>query len=213
VPLALAFTWIELNPGGVIVTAKYFGAIVGLAMLTWGATTANASVMYTYVGHDFTIATSPFSLTDAVDGSIILSQPLGDSLVDASVTPIAFSFSDGVYNYTNADTFYVDGIIFSTNAAGAITAWDVDLELTEPYPLTGINILCCSYDLTGDQGTYDYNFGPTGIGINMDKGSWSGPLTVTPLPAAFPLFATGLSVIGWVVRRRKRKNASALGTT
>jgi hypothetical protein len=30
----------------------------------------------------------------------------------------------------------------------------------------------------------------------------------TPLPAALPLFATGLGVMGWLARRRKRKNAA-----
>jgi hypothetical protein len=35
-------------------------------------------------------------------------------------------------------------------------------------------------------------------------------LTATPLPAAFPLFAGGLGVIGLLARRRKRKNAAGL---
>jgi hypothetical protein len=37
-----------------------------------------------------------------------------------------------------------------------------------------------------------------------------GPLTATPLPAAFPLFAAGLSAMGLLVWRRTRKNAAAL---
>jgi hypothetical protein len=37
-----------------------------------------------------------------------------------------------------------------------------------------------------------------------------GATTVTPLPAALPLFAGGLGVISLVARRRKRKNAAAL---
>jgi hypothetical protein len=31
----------------------------------------------------------------------------------------------------------------------------------------------------------------------------------TPLPAALPLFATGLGVMGWFGRRRKRNNTAA----
>ena len=34
------------------------------------------------------------------------------------------------------------------------------------------------------------------------------PAAATPLPAAFPLFATGLVVVGFLVRRRKRKAAA-----
>jgi len=33
-------------------------------------------------------------------------------------------------------------------------------------------------------------------------------VTATPLPAALPLFATGLGALGWIARRRKRKNAA-----
>ncbi len=35
-------------------------------------------------------------------------------------------------------------------------------------------------------------------------------VTSTPLPAALPLFATGLGVMGWFGARRKRKSAAAL---
>ncbi|HEY5504498.1 MAG TPA: VPLPA-CTERM sorting domain-containing protein [Sedimentisphaerales bacterium] len=35
-----------------------------------------------------------------------------------------------------------------------------------------------------------------------------GTLGTTPLPAALPLFATGLGVMGLVARRRKRKSAA-----
>ena len=33
---------------------------------------------------------------------------------------------------------------------------------------------------------------------------------VTPVPAAFPLFATGLGALGWLAWRRKRNNAAAM---
>ena len=35
-------------------------------------------------------------------------------------------------------------------------------------------------------------------------------LNATPIPAALPLFATGLGVLGWAARRRKRKTVAAL---
>jgi hypothetical protein len=39
---------------------------------------------------------------------------------------------------------------------------------------------------------------------------FSDPISSAPVPAAFPLFASGLGVIGLLVRRKKRKNPSAL---
>ena len=34
---------------------------------------------------------------------------------------------------------------------------------------------------------------------------------VTPIPAALPLFATGLGMMGWLARRRKRTHAPSIG--
>jgi hypothetical protein len=44
-------------------------------------------------------------------------------------------------------------------------------------------------------------------------GVWSeGAPAVTPLPAALPLFATGLGVMGLLGWQRKRKNAAAIAS-
>jgi hypothetical protein len=60
----------------------------------------------------------------------------------------------------------------------------------------------------GTVGTVTY-FGPWGF----SGGSFDTVLTLTPvatpLPAALPLFATGLGALGLLGRRRKRKNAAA----
>ena len=45
---------------------------------------------------------------------------------------------------------------------------------------------------------------------NAAASSVSVSLAATPLPAALPLFATGLGVMGFLARRRKRKAAAAL---
>jgi hypothetical protein len=50
--------------------------------------------------------------------------------------------------------------------------------------------------LNADQYTFDYS-----------PGLFQSPAATTPLPAALPLFAGGLGVIGLLARRRKRKVA------
>ena len=47
------------------------------------------------------------------------------------------------------------------------------------------------------------------IGFNMPV-SDTGHQGTTPLPAAFPLFASGLGVMGFFAKRRKRKDAAAM---
>lgn len=51
----------------------------------------------------------------------------------------------------------------------------------------------------------DYYLPDNGGGIALNI---NGPPSATPLPAALPLFAGGLGVVGWAMRRRK-KTASA----
>jgi hypothetical protein len=46
--------------------------------------------------------------------------------------------------------------------------------------------------------------------IITSDGIGNSPIAATPLPAALPLFATGLGVMGWLGGRRKRKNNAAI---
>jgi hypothetical protein len=47
------------------------------------------------------------------------------------------------------------------------------------------------------------------IGFNMPVGD-TGHQGTTPLPAAFPLFASGLGLMGFLAKRRKRKDVAAV---
>jgi hypothetical protein len=63
-------------------------------------------------------------------------------------------------------------------------------------PLNDVNfnmqLGCCWSNVTG--------------GMSLDVTQLD--VSSTPLPAALPLFATGLGVLGWAARRRKRKAAA-----
>jgi hypothetical protein len=56
----------------------------------------------------------------------------------------------------------------------------------------------------------DQNLVDLGYSIVTSPGIGNSLASATPLPAALPLFVTGLGVMGWLVKRRKRKNAAAL---
>ena len=52
-------------------------------------------------------------------------------------------------------------------------------------------------------------FGEAFPGANLVEIATAAATTATPLPAALPLFATGLGALGLLGWRRKRKNAAA----
>ena len=56
-------------------------------------------------------------------------------------------------------------------------------------------------------GTYPYQICPTS-GCTSSNVIATGTITVTPLPAALPLFATGLGALGLIGWRRKKKAAA-----
>jgi hypothetical protein len=56
-------------------------------------------------------------------------------------------------------------------------------------------------------GTYVWTWGGT---TEADQSFTIDVVSSTPLPAALPLFATGLGMMGWIAKRRKRKNEAAL---
>jgi hypothetical protein len=179
-------------------------AIVAAAMIVGTASRSMASSVYDYVGNDFTFALAPYTTLDSISGSVTLSTPLGDNLNLQTVTPTAFSFSDGVQtlNQSNASSIFD----FSTNASGQITQWVFALQGS--FPLGSIQ----SEDLSAISGPVQDRAqnGPTGVAMNSSAGSWSS-VPATPLPPALWFFATGLGLTGLFGRRSKR--AAACGSS
>jgi len=61
--------------------------------------------------------------------------------------------------------------------------------------------------ITGGQTTEVINLGVQDIDSGL-TGTFAAATSATPLPAALPLFATGLGALGLFGWRRKRKNAN-----
>lgn len=86
-----------------------------------------ANVIYTYNGTPFTTVTGPYTTSDKVTGSLELMSALGPNMSPTSVTPLSFSFSDGVQTITNSSVGLFVNISFGTGPTGAITQWAVQV--------------------------------------------------------------------------------------
>jgi hypothetical protein len=156
-----------------------------------------ATITYTYTGNPFFNASAPYTTSDMVTGSVELSSPLAANLGLTMVTPLAFSFSDGVQTITNSNAL-VSSVSFATGPTGAITVWNVDLLS----PNGEIGTVGGGSLVTGDGGTID---NPFSAASNHDTpGTWT---TVTPqVPdtgSTLSLMTLTLMALGVGARRLK----------
>ncbi len=186
---------------------------VGLgAMFAFGAMYSNAfaDVSYFYTGTDFTIAEGPYTTSDSVTGSITLSAPLGSYLFYDAITPVAFSFSDGVQtltqNNTNNNSFTV-----STDAAGDITAWVMNVAAE----VSGVNL---ELIITANAPGYTFDLGASAIVVpgSFVEASTSAPGTwsagVVPETSTWVMMGLGFAGLGYlgVGKRKALRSAPAL---
>jgi hypothetical protein len=198
-------------------------SIVVAAVLTaMGAAQSTADTIYTYTGNPFTSATSPYTTNDFVSGSFDLATPLGNNFPLSSITPLSFSFSDGVQTITSTTPGVQPAFEVQTGASGIPEFWEILLTILPP----GSTIHTCS--LPGPRGSGNplcfetirtaidevfisstVNF----VGNILSPGTWS--VTTTPVPG--PTIGSGLTgfilaggglLVWWRARRKTGKSHS-----
>jgi hypothetical protein len=98
------------------------GLVMGLCLL---AASARADTVYTYTGNPFTA----FSGVDVcppvcnISGSFTLASPLATNLPFGTITPTAFSFTDGSITLTGG----VSRFEVATDSSGDISFWEIAL--------------------------------------------------------------------------------------
>ena len=176
------------------------GASLALGIALLSSPAANANVILTYTGNDFTTFSSPYTGTDKVTASITLANPLGDNLNLAPVTPLAFSLNDGVQTITNASaSIEVQAFDFSTDATGTITNWIVNAITTSTAIIRTQNTPQTAVIL--DAGILpDHS---TGL-VQSSPGAWSSPGNPVPAPPLSNLAAFGVLGLAFFWRRGRQ---------
>ena len=161
-----------------------------MALCALAGASAQASVIYTYTGSPFTGFTSCAGCTK-LTGSITLAAPLGDNLTLATVTPLTFSFTDGVQtvNETNELSGYTT-FSFNTDSNGAIIAW------ANNYVSVGFETNISSNSSVGDITTHAFD-----AAFTETAGRWS--VAGVPEPATWTLTLVGFGGLGAMMRRRR----------
>ena len=181
--------------------------IVGLAVvvgvLAWGQVAQAAPLKtYTYTGHPFELASSPFTTSDLISGFFTVDCGLAGGGGDCS------SLTFGVYNAAVIDFSFSAGPL--TIGSGGLPALGTDLSFSTSGDM---NISSWAVFLAGDP-TFDTRiiFSPNsdiaavqgaGFGFASTLGSWQ--LTTGPEPTTLLLLGTGLAIAGYRRRRQVRR--------
>ena len=183
--------------------SKILLALTAVAALSFGYPTSVQAVptTYQYTGNPFTNVTAPYTTSDFVSAMVTLAGPLAPNMPFTSVTPTAFTLSDGVQTITNINANF-SSFSFATGPTGAITVWHVNAGA-----LSGSITTVGGGNLSpGDTGHLN---GTSAIGHNANApGTWAlVSSTVPDTGSTLSLMTLTLMALGVAARRFQRAAA------
>jgi hypothetical protein len=169
-----------------------------------------ADITYSYTGNPFTSVTGPpYTTSDRVTGTVTLASPLGINLpFGTTVTPLAFSFSDGVQTITNLNANPGSIFEFGTGPTGAITGWGIAVDTGAVLPPDSIGTFLNPFSPQGafDRGHLAGFSTPTGQ-VSDNPGVWTTVSAVSDTGSTLALLFLSLTALGVATRPLKRAAA------
>lgn len=209
---------------------KTIAHILAAVMLAWAG--AAQAVMLHYSGNNFTSVntsgpTTPadaYTTIDSVQGWIELASMLAPNLSSQLVTPLSFSFSDGVNTLTDSNATS-SSFRFWTDDSGMPTQWEFFVEAlflpggtgtqktissSNTVPAigpprssdSGQDVLCGPGSPPGQCTSGGDPFYSQLAQVGGNPGTWEYRTNDVPAPATFALFGLGLLGVGY--RRRQQ---------
>jgi hypothetical protein len=104
--------------------------LVAAGLSALGAAQSTADTIYTYTGNPFTFALSPYTTNDFLSGSFVLATPLGNDVPFSQITPLSFSFTDGILTISSPCCM-APGVSFfqiQTDSTGIPSFWTINIS-------------------------------------------------------------------------------------
>ena len=175
-----------------------FTAVAALSV-AYPASVQAVPTTYQYTGNPFTFAIAPYTTSDFVTGMLTLAGPLASNF-NGTVTPTAFTFSDGVQTLTNLNAVF-SSFLFVTGPTGQITGWDIEVDRELHTFISTTNIA-------------DFQTIDIGISVGISQGSfafnqdqpgrWENRSAVTDSGSTLSMLTLTLMALGLVARRFQR---------
>jgi hypothetical protein len=170
----------------------HFGVLAGSAQ----------TYMYSYTGNDFTHASAPYTTSDNITASLVLSAPLGANYEGSPTDLIqSFSLSDGVNELVSGGSDIPVQLVvgsFETDSAGVIVGWDFGAQSLPPFLSTNppVFIQTMTFPFVTnvvDQASIGMPPGEFSAFVQNAPGAWVE--TIVPEPSVGLLFVSSAALL------------------
>jgi hypothetical protein len=165
-----------------------------------GELSGQANITYQYfielTGPSGTVPLTVNTTGSAVGGS-------GSEAIVGLTNTTDFSVPYLVYTSDGAVSVFDNG--FTENSSGSFNRSDVvNIAADEVYRVTLVVQVFADSSNPQETASVDPYFQfPVGYSLDISSGVGNSPAAATPIPAALPLFAGGLGIVGFLAKRRK----------
>jgi hypothetical protein len=176
-------------------------------LLTIGLARADADVIYSYTGPDFTEFVGVYACPDVcrVTGSFAVAEALPASTHIDPVAPTWFSFTDGTHVFDSTTVEEVFSFLIRTDDQGLPEAWDITFEINTLPKAMGTMWGTLERDISNQTAVQGLQPGGSAACYNCRPGTWTVRTDDDPPPVPEPAVLLLFGAAGLGSARRLRR--------